>query len=59
MRYSIEDDGIYKVEIINNLALKTLLVPKDIVLKAAAKYGTYETNPLMRDNPQCTRKEKD
>lgn len=38
MQYSIEDDGIYKVEIIRNIALKTFLVPKDIVLKAAKQY---------------------
>lgn len=56
MQYSIEDDGIYKVEIIRNIALKTFLVPKDIVLKAA---NAYETDSLMRNNPQHTRKEKD
>lgn len=50
MQYSIENDGIYKVEIVNDkVALKTLLVPKDIVLKAAEKYTACETQTLMRE----------
>ncbi len=50
MKYAIEEDGIYKVEIIKNVALKTLLVPKDIVLKAAEEYKTSETKSFMRDS---------
>lgn len=38
MQYSIEDDGIYKVEIIGKVALKTLVLPKDILLEAAKQY---------------------
>lgn len=38
MQYSIEDDGVYKVEIIGKLALKTLVLPKDILLEAAKQY---------------------
>lgn len=47
MKYSIEDDGVYRVDIINNVVLKIMLVPKDIVLEAAKKYSAYETNTLM------------
>lgn len=57
MKYSIEDDGIYKVEIIKNVALKTFLVPKDIVLEAAKKYDAYETASFMRNGPQNKEKE--
>lgn len=38
MQYSIEDDGIYRVEIIGKVALKTLVLPKDILLEAAKQY---------------------
>lgn len=38
MQYSIEDDGVYRVEIIGKVALKTLVLPKDILLKAAKQY---------------------
>ena len=48
MNYAIEDDGIYKVEVVKNVALKTLLVPKDIVLEAAKRYLTYKTASLMK-----------
>ncbi len=38
MQYSIENDGVYKVEIIGKVALKTLVLPKDILLEAAKQY---------------------
>lgn len=42
MKYSIEDDGIYKVETIGKVALKTLVVPKDILLEAAKQYEKFD-----------------
>ena len=47
MKYAIEDDGIYKVDVIHDAALKILVVPKDIVLEAAKRYNACDTDSLM------------